>query len=165
MALYALGALAFIAVAIGMLRNPEAELIVRVASYLIIAGFGLSAFVSVKEMVRPRIGLRLDEAGIHSSQALGGNAFDLPWSELAAVRVVTIRREPMVVFEAHDPEWGMDQVSPAVRAMRKANAALVGSWMSVPPRMFGATAEGMVGDVDRYYRSVIGAPVEYPRLS
>jgi hypothetical protein len=164
MAMYALVALMFVALGLWMAFDGGASPMAHFWGWLGVAFGGFCFVMSVRETVSPRIGLRLDSEGIHSRQALAANTFDLPWSELAAVRVANMNGQPMVVFEAHTPDWGADGARPGVRRMRAANDALVGSWMVIAPRVFGATAEGIVADVDRYRRYYIpDMPVEYPR--
>lgn len=164
MALYALGALVFVALGYWMAHDPNGGGFVHGWGWFTAAFGALGVAIGLKQIAKPTLGLRLDAEGIHSFQALKGNAFDLPWSELAGVRMVAINRHPLVVFDALDPNWGLEGVGGAVRTMRKANAALVGSWMTIAPRTFGVKSERVVEDVDRFRRHYRpDLTVEYPR--
>ena len=164
MALNTFWAVAFIAMGIGFASAHPGDLWMQLVGGALAAGFAFVFALCLAEIVRPRIGLHLDVEGVHSRQALGGNAFDLPWSQLAGVRVVTLSRQSILAFDAVDADWGLVDVKPTVRAMRLANRALVGSWMSVPAQPFGIEPEALIAEIDRYRRALTpGAPVVYPR--
>lgn len=164
MALYVLGSMLFVVVALWMALDAGRRPLTHFWGWVGVVFFGLCFVLSLRETVSPRMGLRLDAEGIHSRQAMAANSFDLPWSQLTGVRVMKMNSQPMVVFDSFDPEWGMAEATPGARRMRAANSALVGSWMVVAPSVFGADAGQIVDEVDRYYRHYVPtAPVEYPR--
>lgn len=164
MALAMLGSLLFVILGAAMILDANLWPVMKFLGWAAIAFFGLCFVLALRETVSPRVGLRLDAEGIHSRQVLMGNGFDLPWSELAGVRVVSMNGQAMVVFDAATPGWGMSGASPTVARLRNANAAMLDSWIVVAPSVFGARVDTVVDEIDRYYRHYTpDAPVVYPR--
>ena len=63
--------------------------------------FGSLGIAGVGKLFARRPGLKLSEAGIHSSAVAAGF---VPWSDVTGARIYTIKRSRMLVVKVRDPE-------------------------------------------------------------
>lgn len=155
--LYLLGAAAFVLIGVWIMFGDKADLWAKLLGAVCVAFFGFGVALFLRELVRPRIKVRIDDQGVHVRQAIRGNDFDLSWSELAGICARTLSGQKVVVLDPEERRMGLEGASPMVRQMREANISLVGSWMVISPRTFGTDDGTLVAEITRHHAAYVAS--------
>ena len=151
-----LGSLLFVALGAWLALRPESDARTRLVGVGNALFFGLCAAVYAWS---PRAGgprLRLDAAGLHHRPTTSESLVVVPWSAVAAARVVEEGDFPSVVVTLA-PTGGPWEAVPDWAAARGAVGLLASRELALSPRALGVSAEALRDDVERF-RRYYGAP-------
>jgi hypothetical protein len=111
----------FILVAARADERPRRGVPAAVAGWGAIVFFGGCAMVGVWQLVDSRPRLVIDEQGITDRTLRCGR---IPWREIVDARVNVVHGQPFICLELRNEEPFLRKLSPAGRALLKANRAL-----------------------------------------
>lgn len=118
--LFVLGCGALLASAV---TDPDTSVLVGVAGAFGFVFFGAALMLFVVRLIKRGPVVVLDAEGLHDHAAWAA-AGTVPWSNIAAARVITIGRQSQIAISVQDPQAVVDKTSGLRRLMLAANARM-----------------------------------------
>ncbi len=121
---YWMGCLLFVGLGVFlMVIGHEDE---RIFAAICLLVFGFALILLTRELLKPTVGIRIDEEGIHQTALLPGQSFDLRWDEIERVHFLEGRSLASVVVVPVNLESYYNRCSPFARYLGRINNELVG---------------------------------------
>jgi len=149
------GALLFVLAGIWLFRTADAQskhpiLVVQGMSVLAIAFFGACALYGLTKLLGRPPELVLDREGIvdRSSAAAAGR---VPWSEIRAIEVVSVRSQRLLAVRVVDPEKHLTQGGVLRRLFKKLNYGSHGTPIVIPASALGLPIQSLEQQVRDFH--------------
>jgi hypothetical protein len=97
--------------------------------------------------------LIIDERGLTDNASFTSAGF-IPWSDIQAVQIMQVKRQPFLAIHVTDPEQYLQRLNILQQILMRANLAITGCVVNIPQSMLPVRLNALLNEINRHLQSV-----------